>query len=101
MATCIGEKIEVKDSAVLGRAGESEWRDSRPLQAGHLAKLTAAGRAPRCLGRVPTAGGPVIWGRSPGVAAQVSARGPAFCLWPRRLLGRCPAGAAALEPGIS
>lgn len=65
MATCIGEKIEVNRLSRPQRGGwESEWRESGLLREGDPAKLTAVGRAPRCFGRVSTAGGPAVWGRS-------------------------------------
>ena len=55
MATCIGEKIEVKRLGSPQEGGrESECRVSRLWQEGDKTKLTAAGRAPKCLGRVPT-----------------------------------------------
>lgn len=65
MATCIGEKIEVKrlGNPLRGRGMEG-GREGVGVAGLEPVTLTAAGRAPRCFGRAPTAR-PAVWGGAP------------------------------------
>lgn len=98
MATCIGEKIEVKKSLRRGGTGrEAETRDSRPVWEGERAESPGARRAPGCLRRLATAG--LLFGGGagrggPAPETRAGERRGGRVRPPPRLPGVDPAGAA-------